>query len=57
MKGNMKGEPGFLGRRKCIDLPQGPEVGKYRLLTANLNGSDEQILIISPYAADTAGKI
>ena len=41
------------GRRLAYARGNDPEVGKYRLLTANLDGSDEQILIIAPSATDT----
>ncbi|MGA2420159.1 MAG: protein kinase, partial [Candidatus Acidiferrum sp.] len=41
------------GRRMAYARGNDPEVGKYRLLTANLDGSDEQILIIAPNSAET----
>ena len=45
------------GRRIAYARGNDPEVGKYRLLTANLDGSDEQILIIARNAADTFPRV
>jgi eukaryotic-like serine/threonine-protein kinase len=36
------------GRRMAYIRANNPETGKYRLLTANLDGSDEKVLYISP---------
>jgi Tol biopolymer transport system component len=41
------------GRRMAYARGNDPEVGKYRLLTANLDGSDENILIIEKNVAET----
>ena len=41
------------GRRMAYCRGNDPEVGKYRLLTANLDGSDEQILIIGTNITET----
>jgi serine/threonine protein kinase len=41
------------GRRLAYVRANDPEVGKYRLLTANSDGSEETILRIQPYAART----
>jgi len=40
------------GHRMAYARGNDPDVGKYRLLTANLDGSDETILNIGPNAAD-----
>jgi len=36
------------GHRMAYVRGNNPEIGKYRLLTANLEGNDEKILVIGP---------
>ncbi len=42
------------GRRIAYIRGNDPEVGKYRLLSANLDGSDEKILLVAPMRAGLA---
>jgi eukaryotic-like serine/threonine-protein kinase len=43
------------GKRIAYMRANDPEVGKYRLLTAEINGSDEKVLLIAPYNGSPPG--
>ncbi len=42
------------GRRIAYARGNDPEIGKYRLLTANLDGNDEKVLLIAPAPGNTS---